>query len=691
MKIIEIVQGIVNQNEINESVLSTGLSRILPRIGKAFEINFLKSLENIIGKEISKASSQEIKAAMRDAGMSTYKKQIAENIIQNDFKAIKGIVDKYDLTIPGQNLKARVEIAETLDIEPAFVGNILTSYKTKIGDKRIWWNPFNKTTNTSAGSTVATGAGEITRKFIRSEILRYIKTAPKLQNIKKDLINSWTDIIYANVKGKSDLQIKKEVHKLMIENSRAFGTNSGKQVASKWSKASNIISTTGKVTFGLGAVALAAIPVILFYLAYKFFNSPASEKLKTISNAFGFGGENNTIGVSGDDTSGQTSPQNSPKIEQLVNKYNGEITKDVHNNDIVRLPNYPGGGIILFLDDSEGGRVQSISNPKKVGYWKIKDLNENRLSLLKILNEQVSSEISVEEISKIAEEIYDQITGNFYNNDDQDIKHSYNEILKLKGKTYNGTDAVQYVNDYIIRRYKLSIEDLINQKLTKLSINGEKYKEEILKLLHTPSATTNTNTNDGIEIVWNDEETSQQPAQPAQQPAQPAQPAQQPAQQGRPPLQFHECQGTYVPGCINIDNISQVQRCLDLTSPKFPRGSGYFDYNLIDKLSVMGYKNGFTDADIPKICEMAAKKTKPFEAQENDTPGESTETPRQTYEKYYAKFDGKETDRVKLKINNLPDSDLKNLNKYFVTQGLYKIKNPKRRYGTKFVWGKKPS
>lgn len=187
---------------------------------------------------------------------------------------------------------------------------------------------------------------------------------------------------------------------------------------------------------------------------------------------------------------------------------------------------------------------------------------------------------------------------------------------------------------------------------------------------------------------------STQPEQPQQaQPVQPQpeQPKQQTQNPQRPNLTFHECQGTYTPGCVNTDAIAQVQRCLDLTTPRHPRGSGYYDYILQDKLASMGYEKGFTDADVSKICSMDATKTKPFQAQENDVPGEETESPRQTYEKYYAKLDGKETNRVKLKLSNIPDSDLTNLNKYFATQGLYKIINPKRRYGTKFVWGKKPS
>lgn len=184
--------------------------------------------------------------------------------------------------------------------------------------------------------------------------------------------------------------------------------------------------------------------------------------------------------------------------------------------------------------------------------------------------------------------------------------------------------------------------------------------------------------------------TTQQPVQqtPAQQtPAQSQNP-------NRPKLTFHQCQGTYTPGCINTGSIASVQRCLDLTTNRHPDGSGYYDYILHDKLSTMGFRTGFTDADVSKICQMDTAKFRTGETQESDTPGQSTEpteSPRQTYEKYYAKLDGKETNRVKLKVNNLPDSDLKNLNEYLVTQGLYKIKNPKRRYGTKFVWGKKPS
>lgn len=195
------------------------------------------------------------------------------------------------------------------------------------------------------------------------------------------------------------------------------------------------------------------------------------------------------------------------------------------------------------------------------------------------------------------------------------------------------------------------------------------------------------------------QQTQEKPTQPADSTVQKQQPVNTTAQQTqpqtqtseRPKLNFRQCQGTYTPGCVNTDAIAQVQRCLDLTTPKHPRGSGYYDYILHDKLSSMGFKNGFTDADVSKICDMESTKTKPFQTQENDEPGQENETPRQTYEKYYAKLDGKETNRVKLKLSNIPDNDLQNLNKYFVTQGLYKIINPKRRYGTKFVWGKKTS
>jgi len=66
----------------------------------------------------------------------------------------------------------------------------------------------------------------------------------------------------------------------------------------------------------------------------------------------------------------------SPVINNLMNKYNVSPSKDAYGNDILRIDNYPEGGIILYLDSPTGGRVQSINNPQRTGTWSENNLKE---------------------------------------------------------------------------------------------------------------------------------------------------------------------------------------------------------------------------------------------------------------------------------------------------------------------------
>ncbi len=203
----------------------------------------------------------------------------------------------------------------------------------------------------------------------------------------------------------------------------------------------------------------------------------------------------------------QDAPSN---LAALMKKYNVSPSKDAYGTEIVRIDNYPGGGVIFYLDKPNGGRVKSITDPNKSGTWSDNQLNKS----LSLFNKEQSADLT---------------------------------SIQPQAK------------------------DITEQKQT-------------------------------------------QPQNPEE----------------RPRLIFHQCQGTYSPGCVNTDAIAQVQRCLDLTTARHPRGSGYYDYILHDKLSSMGYKNGFTDADIPKICEMAAKKTKPFRIQTQENENSIQQTGKQT-------------------------------------------------------------
>jgi hypothetical protein len=69
------------------------------------------------------------------------------------------------------------------------------------------------------------------------------------------------------------------------------------------------------------------------------------------------------------------------------------------------------------------------------------------------------------------------------------------------------------------------------------------------------------------------------------------------------PLKYRKVKkGPYTIGCYNTVAISQVQMCVGLTSSKYPRGSGYFDQELQNRLVKIGLEDGFTDEDVERIC-----------------------------------------------------------------------------------------
>lgn len=60
---------------------------------------------------------------------------------------------------------------------------------------------------------------------------------------------------------------------------------------------------------------------------------------------------------------------------------------------------------------------------------------------------------------------------------------------------------------------------------------------------------------------------------------------------------YKECTGTYKKYCYNKEVIGKVQRCLEITD------DGAFGPKTQAALEKAGFKNGFTDADVDKICK----------------------------------------------------------------------------------------
>jgi hypothetical protein len=73
----------------------------------------------------------------------------------------------------------------------------------------------------------------------------------------------------------------------------------------------------------------------------------------------------------------------------------------------------------------------------------------------------------------------------------------------------------------------------------------------------------------------------------------------------KPQSRYKQCSGTYKIYCYNKNVIGQVQGCLGL------KQDGYFGPKTQAALKDIGFENGFTDADVTKICQKNDNNVRP--------------------------------------------------------------------------------
>jgi hypothetical protein len=103
-----------------------------------------------------------------------------------------------------------------------------------------------------------------------------------------------------------------------------------------------------------------------FWDNFYFLEEPFSEISQKYENLDNVSGSNETL---------TQNPNFTPKIESIMKKYNGKLVKDEYGADVLRIDNYPGGGVMIYLDRPDGGRCKSLVSPYKTGTWSLSDLN----------------------------------------------------------------------------------------------------------------------------------------------------------------------------------------------------------------------------------------------------------------------------------------------------------------------------
>jgi len=256
------------------------------------------------------------------------------------------------------------------------------------------------------------------------------------------------------------------------------------------------------------------------------------------------------------------------------------------------VPEYDrAGGIYLYSN----GRIILFDNTKRGNYTckDIESLQESlkMMSIIKnIITEQSSNEISQEQMGNYIDTVVDDLDGwvAVYN-----LESIKNVLTALKGKTYKGKSALEAFKGFYYRDEKANLIDDINKVgVRTLGVKGMELKDEVVALASGSSAVPSARSsaggvNDVLNITWDRQGGTGSSAAGGV---------------GRKTVRYRNCkEGRYTKGCYNKTTIPQVQRCLGLDP------DGKFWTLTQQALENIGYSNGFTDEDIPKICKTSSQ------------------------------------------------------------------------------------
>jgi len=230
------------------------------------------------------------------------------------------------------------------------------------------------------------------------------------------------------------------------------------------------------------------------------------------------------------------------------------------------------GGWIQFYSDYRVSTKNGDTGKWECNQTAIKELNEQA--------ETVStSDLSAREISRVIDELDDQLSGDFLDGDSTDMKDALRALKSVVGKTYKGVDAVKV----IVSNYpKIKGKELADhvENLTNLDFEGIEDKKEFLGIIGKPSKDTEgtqsdkegsgrTNTSH-LTVIWDDNKSGGSGGS----------------------TKYKPCDDFPMSvGCIS-DKIKNIQRCLNPTANL--KVDGY--YGPITKKAMLD-QNIFADND----------------------------------------------------------------------------------------------
>lgn len=224
-----------------------------------------------------------------------------------------------------------------------------------------------------------------------------------------------------------------------------------------------------------------------------------------------------------------------------------------------------------------------------MGYDSLKTLNENK----SVIFEQ--SSIGPSETSTIARKIYKSFMGDVQSSDLQDVMDILND--EVIGKTYeDGTCLLNKVDSYIknIKGGEFSDYFTTLQGLTAHQDMKNKYLGDLITMSKEEGEPEFTDIKNKLVVLINNERRGFCKTPVTSTPNTPNTPNTPTPAPVRNRYR-NNCTGTYTKGCKS-EAIKPVQTCLGLVP------DGKFWVKTQAALESKGFPNGFTDADVSKIC-----------------------------------------------------------------------------------------
>ena len=410
-----------------------------------------------------------------------------------------------------------------------------------------------------------------------------------------------------------------------------------------------------------------------------------------------------------------------PCVQELLTSKEGVIGSD--GSVIVKSTDFPGG-----LQFYNNGRVMDVVG-KKMGTWKCKGTTpviaeSQKITLSGLLNEQ-GAEVTDEQMDSYVDDAVDDLDGYVA---EYNLKSLYDILNKLKGKTYQGQDAIKKFLDFYKQDEGVDfVTDVKSVGVANLSVMAKNMKPQIIALASGGGGTTPPVPTPGeksglknIDIIWDGEKTDTGKNDSTK-------------TKKKSGVNYHDC-STKEPGaplefgCIS-PKIAEIQGCLGITPQK-----GYFGPKtrkaLTDMFGEKSVDGGITKDIYDKVMASCAeakvddrKKYSPEELKTisyqkiqpttglkasdmklpNITPLADTNKGERIYKMFQGNYEtrnqeGNENDsylfqegnRIKYKGDALSQENLNLLSGYISSLGYDFMKaKPKEDYEFKYVWLKR--